>query len=49
MLNGICRETKQTSLAKVENRDKEMLIPIIERYVEKEIVVTTDCWGIQGS
>ncbi|CAG2189290.1 unnamed protein product [Mytilus edulis] len=33
VLGGICRETKEIFLMKVDKRDKDTLIPIIEQYV----------------
>ena len=45
VLGGICRETRSIFLIKVEKRDKETLIPLIEKYVEKGSTVITDCWA----
>ncbi|CAG2256387.1 unnamed protein product [Mytilus edulis] len=45
VLGGICRETKEIFLMKVEKRDEDTLIPIIEQYVEKGSTSTTDCWA----
>ncbi|CAC5405933.1 unnamed protein product [Mytilus coruscus] len=44
VLGGICRETKEIFLMKVEKRNKATLIPILEQYVEKGSTILTDCW-----
>ena len=43
VLGCICRETRSIFLIKVEKRDKETLIPLIEKYVEKGSTVIADC------
>ena len=45
VLGGICRETKEIFLMKVEKRDKDTLIPINEKYVEIESTIISDCWA----
>ncbi|VDH94313.1 Hypothetical predicted protein [Mytilus galloprovincialis] len=45
VLGGICGETKEIFLMKVDKRDKDTLIPIIEQYVEKGTTIITDCWA----
>jgi hypothetical protein len=42
VFGGICRETKNIFLIKVEKRDKETLIPLIEKYVVKGSTIITD-------
>ena len=44
VFGGICRETKSIFLVKVEKRDKETLIPLIEKYIEKGSTTISDCW-----
>ena len=45
VFGGICRETKSIFLVKVEKRDKETLIPLIEKYIEKGSIIISDCWA----
>jgi len=45
VLGGICRENKQVFLQVVGKRDKQTLLPIIEKYVEKGKTIMTDCWA----
>ena len=49
VLGGICRETRGIFLVKVEKRDKNTLIPLIEKYVEKGSTIITDCWASYNS
>ena len=46
MIGGICRETKDTFLAPCPDnkRDAPTLIDIIERHVNKDTTIITDCW-----
>ena len=42
VVGGICRETK--AVCPENKRDAETLIDIIERHVNKDCTVITDCW-----
>ena len=46
VVGGICLETKDIFLAVCPNnrRDAETLLDIIERHVQKELNIITDCW-----
>ena len=46
VVGGICRETGDVFLAVCPNnkRDAETLLDIIERHVDKQSTVITDCW-----
>jgi hypothetical protein len=42
ILGMICRETRESRLVRVENRDRETLFPIIEQHVEYGSKIMTD-------
>lgn len=44
VVGGICRETKEFFIERVERRDKDTLHPIIVRNVAEQSRIMTDCW-----
>ena len=41
---GICRETHETFLARVANRDADTLIPLLRRFVHPDSLIISDGW-----
>ena len=44
IFGGVCRETGECFLSIVPDRGENTLLPILQKYVEKETAILSDCW-----
>jgi hypothetical protein len=42
IFGGICRENNECFIERVKRRDEKTLIPVLQRYVDKDSVIMSD-------
>jgi IS1 family transposase len=46
IFGGICRENNECFIERVKRRDEKTLIPVLQRYVDKDSVIMSDHWPV---